>query len=451
MKRLWQIVVSLSVIVTLCATSFLLPVKAADATLNDLYNLLNSIDQALSAPSSNRSTDLIYRFTQLKQDFEWLFGKYGDGQGDGHINYMLNNQSVAGSTMSIAMGDLISQQNDILMTLASSYVDASDPDNVVVKPGVLSQLTNILNGINSNSITDSSILTTVNSMLSDTTSMKNTINNIYQLLFDRIGFDIPVYSWSLFDGILRSKSLSYINVDKYGCFIKGSDIVNQKWRFNTRSNSPVYILYAVSQYNAVISNLIDESNNGSISLLRTLNSNSLYFKLYKIEASGWFTVEMPYNTSSTSNRIYPIYFGPTENLPNELEYLLGPYFSNVQSELLKAILNDLQDSSDNVSWLQKIYNHIVGDPDNSNKTQQYIDSMNDKVSDIQDSLDNYSGQLDQNIDNVNPSSLLRKVEEQGNKVNFLSGIMQRVYLSFGDYAWIFLVPLVMALILLFMG
>lgn len=467
-KKMWQSFLSVTVAIAIIVTSFLRPVYAETKTLDDLYNRLTNIYQALNGVSTSRPETVTYKVNELKRDIEWLFGAYGSGAGEGHISYVYNNQSYTNMPINYALGDMISQQNEILMSIVSSYVDASDPDNPVVRPGLFAKVDNLASLIASGNGTDVQIEADLDGVLSDLNSIKSYMQTIISLN-EQSFYDLESFTaYHLFakqgwDGTFDITTFNYPALDI--TTIPATDYsgsYNAYKRISVKSGDTVLISFYSNMYLLQASNgvSLNSGNNRSIYWHSSSGSSDIEAKLIdyqteRVTNSGYLYHLFFTNNSSTTQfisfdilmngpttiYIIPFYAGSTRFLSDHMKSVIQ-YDNDI-------LLKDLQET--NETWFQRIYNHLIGDPDSSNKTQQDIDSMNDKVSDIQDSLDNYSGQLDQNIDQVNPSGLLTNVQQQGQKVNFLSGIIQQVFTSFGSYSWLFLLPLVFGLILLFMG
>lgn len=456
MSRLWQIVVSLSVVVTLCATSFIFPVYAqteldvlvstnsyVQHTYQELLNLIRdvrNIGQNLGDDSSQQSIkECVNKFADFESAIQTaLLATYEQTSDFGNIYYLLSDFVTITNNVKEQTSKL-----DALLSVSGSGASVS-------YSGVIVDIKNLLDDVNSNVIA-------INDQLNKFNKWNISIDSLPAYLFfvryPNSAIDINA-SWLNYPFVLFKDFDPGSFSDTYRCFVNDNSDFVLCWIGGTFINS--------SRFNVYTSGIDVSSSSYSLpyggryinSIIVHNNSNN----------SGYICFSFNFGQSSGSTRIAPIWIGNGSFIPNDVKALIqyrGSSYLNYDEELdyilerlssiNSSIVSGLIDPSDNKSWLQKIFNFISGDPDSSNQVQRDIDSMNDKVSDIQDSLDNYSDQLDSNIVNINPSSLLQKVEEQGNKINFLSGIIQQVYLSFGVYAWIFLVPLVMALILLFMG
>lgn len=454
-KKLWQTLCSVTVAIAIIVTSFLRPVKADTKTLDDVWSMLNSIDQALTAASSTRSGDLIYKFTQLKNDFEYIFGTSASGQGDGHINYVYNNQSVSGSTFNQAMGDMISQQNEILMSLVSSYVDASDPDNVIVQPGLFDRLTTIYNAVSSSATSDATIASYIDDITSETQQIRSILQNMNT-------YNIPLESLCAYQLFLKMNNAT-VNVDsslKYPIVnvkssIDGQYITSRKFQIpagktvvlafmnynsnNLSANNMPFFTYNGNQSNdlSVAYSFIGLGSNRRLwHIVITNNAN------FKNDVS----FDFPFNVD-----VVPYYFGLENLMSSEMASAIMYYERESDNDLLHDIRDSLYNSDDGLSWLQKIYNHLIGDPDQNNKTQQDIDSMNQKVDQLQTSLDGYNDQFEAVQDDVDPSGLLTNIQGYSNQIGRGRNLIQDIYNSFGDIKWLFLLPLMIGLILLFVG
>lgn len=456
-KKMWQSLCRVTVAAMLVVTSFLCPVKADSKTLDDLWNMLYSIDQALTSASTQRSGDLIYKFEILKQDFEYIFGTSASGQGDGHINYVYNNQSISGSTFNQAMGDLISQQNEILMSLVSRYVDASDPDNVVVQPGLFDRLTTIYNAVSSSASSDATIASYIDDITSETQQIRS-------ILSEMNTYNIPLESLLAYNYFIRfnGATISANSLTKYP-MVTIKESVSSAYNAQRRIYIPsgqtlviAFLMYTNDDINSssFIPYALNDTQLANIQVtydyIAVSNTRRMYHVIVKNNnSSGKASVSFDFTYSSKN--IIPFYLGLESLMSDEMQSAIMYYRRESNYQLLTDIRDAMYNSEDGLSWLQKIYNHLVGDPDSTNQTQQDIDSMNQKVDQLQTSLDNYSDQLEDNLDDVNPNSVLQEVNNMSGKVGFMSNLIQEVYSSFGAYSWLFLMPLIFGIILLFMG
>lgn len=455
-KKLWQNLCSVTVAIAIIVTSFLRPVKADTKTLDDVWSMLNSIDQALTAASSTRSGDLIYKFTQLKNDFEYIFGTSASGQGDGHINYVYNNQSVSGSTFNQAMGDMISQQNEILMSLVSSYVDASDPDNVIVQPGLFDRLTTIYNAVSSSATSDATIASYIDDITSETQQIRSILQNMNT-------YNIPLESLVAYNYFIRyeNASISVNSLTKYPIVnIKESvsGAYNTQRRIYIPADKTLVIAFLIYSNDSIDENsmpayALNETMQAGIDVSYKFISISNTRRMIHVIVKNNFgsRVSLSFDFTFTSKTIIPFYVGLEELMSDEMQSAIMYYSRESNYQLLYDIRDAVYSSDDGLSWLQKIYNHLVGDPDSNNKTQQDIDSMNQKVDQLQTSLDGYNDQFEAVQDDVDPSGLLTNIQGYSNQIGRGRNLIQDIYNSFGDIKWLFLLPLMIGLILLFVG
>lgn len=446
-KKLWQILCSVTVAIAIIVTSFLSPVRADSHTTDDLYNVLVSIDQALTAPSSARNADLIYRFTLLKNDFEWLFGSSGSGAGDGHISYVYNNQSYSNMPFNYALGDLISQQNEILMSLVSSYVDASDPNNIVIKPGLFDRLTNIYNAVNSSAVSDAAIASDIDSLLSETNVIRSTLTNIYNLLTELADYQVPqesITAYSLFSRLGGNVLYSDGQVSPYFKISGRSTEINISGTY--------YLAFYYSGWTAPIASMVTSggvSANLSYKYEYLVRNSNYHLFVYTISGNGQFTFTV--KDDAVNRYVIPIYFGHTTNMNQDMQMLLNVTSETLTTQRIQQVYNLLLDTSKNQSWLKSIYDYLIGDPDSTSQTQSDIDSMNQKVNQLQTSLDGYNDQFEAVQDDVDPSGLLTNIQGYSSQIGNGKSLMQDIYNSFGEIKWLFLLPLMIGLILLFVG
>lgn len=425
MSRLWQIVVSLSVVVTLCATSFIFPAHAqteldvlvstnsyVQHTYQELLNLIRdvrNIGQNIGDDSDQQSIqECVNKFADFESAIQTaLLATYQQNSDFGNLYYLLSDfESIANQ---------VRQQTSLL----ESLISVSGSGSASSFSGLIADIYNVV---------DEALA----------------VSNLYFYDFESLSAFIL---WSFYPGSSFAGNLNGYPAISIPSGENANPSYNVVNRIYSYPNSDIMLAFYTNT-NFTRENFPFSFSDPSLSSNISVSYSEYVFSQYRrlerviVHNSGNTGVELSFTWTGIGTRVVvPVYFGDVRFLSDRMQSI-----TQYDPDIL---LKDLQET--NISWFERIYNVLVGDPDTSNQVNQDIESLIDKVSDIQDSLDNYSDQLDSNIDFINPSSLLQKVDQQGQKVNFLSGIIQQLYGSFGEYAWIFFVPLIMALILLFMG
>lgn len=459
LKKITVIICTLAIIFTMNMTSFLF-VKADTKTLDDVWSMLNSIDQALTAASSTRSGDLIYKFTQLKNDFEYIFGTSASGQGDGHINYVYNNQSVSGSTFNQAMGDMISQQNEILMSLVSSYVDASDPDNVIVQPGLFDRLTTIYNAVSSSATSDATIASYIDDITSETQQIRSILQNMNT-------YNIPIESLVAYNYFnqFEGASISVNSLTKYP-MVNIKESVSNAYNAKRRVYIPkghtlviAFLLYSndsIDQWHFIPYALNDEQQDNisvTYKFISISNTRRLYHVIVKNNYSAQVSVSFDFTYSSKS--IIPFYVGLESLMSEDMQSAIMYYSRESNYQLLYDIRDAVYSSDDGLSWLQKIYNHLVGNPDPDNQYNSNKDNLNDSIDDYvaiesQFNTDFKNNMIDVKTEINNTGNMLQSLSMAA---SFVSNIIQKFYYNSNLYGFgiLFLLPLILGIALFFIG
>lgn len=457
-KKLWQTLCSVTVAIAIIVTSFLC-VKADQAA--DVASILSKVNSIYS-----RLGTMNTKMSYGGQDFTWFLNEiWGDTLdiSTSITQFEADIAVIQGNTQQYIDGD--PTDSDTLL-LATSYWEqivqllAESYNKMNVMAGStaeeVQQLTQINNKLVSLQQTAISIQGTLNSMASDISTIRMLAD--YDFIDQESLTAYHIFQNHGWDGTFNYSQFKYPSLDIPGISnVNYSGSFNQEKRISVLPHDTSVIAFYCDLY--LLQGPVNSGNNRSIYYyvmndasgvtveLTSEQSERVTYHGYLLkifihndsDALRFVSFDILYNQGNMY--IVPLYAGSTRFISNRMKSIIQ-YDNDI-------LLKDLQQT--NETWFDKIYRVIVGDPDSTNKTQQDIDSMNQKVDQLQTSLDGYNDQFEAVQDDVDPSGLLTNIQGYSNQIGRGKNLMQDIYNSFGDIKWLFLLPLMIGLILLFVG
>lgn len=464
LKRITVIICTLAIIFSMNMTSFL-SVKADTYTIDDLYNRLTNIYQALNGPNTNRRETTVYKINELKNLIDYMFGQTG------HYDYVVNNQPVSGATFEVLMEDMMKQNNEILMSICSSYVDASDPDNVVVKPGLFAKIDNLASLLSAGNGTDIQIENDLDGIISDLSSIKSYLQTIIQLneqsFYDLESFSAyHLFSKHNWDGTFDLTTFNYPALDLAGVSASNyNPAFDQNKRLSISPNDTVVVAFYSNTYflqNGGVSGLNSGNNrsiywssmSGSTDITAELIGSEtervtyygyLYKLFFKNESSTIQFVSFDFLLNAGTFYLIPFYVGSTRYLSDHLKSVIQ-YDNDI-------LLKDLQVT--NETWFERIYNQLMGNTDPNNQYDSNKESLNDSIDDYvaiesQFNTDFKNNMIDVKTEINNTGTMLQSLSMAA---SFVSNIIQKFYYNSNLYGYgiLFLLPLILGIALFFIG